>query len=778
MLQYRFAVGEANDPLEREAERAGDTVGAGSQARAAAHPPIRLRAAPPIASREHAPPCVANVLASSGSPLPVPVRKEMEEAFGQDFSRVRVHTDRGAAHSARALNANAYTSGYHVVFGAEQYAPTTARGRHLLGHELAHVVQQSQAAGASQPAARAIQRQPATTLAQGGGLHGVAERGRLADAPTSGSENAASATPTTEARFMTVDAAGRGRVQRIVMSCRDMRLRVETATARHLYRMETCSVPLGSYETRVTVTGSDFELDFGNAVGGDERFEFSYTVEAGQENPADFLRDQASVHVDVVEHVPPASVARRETPAEPRCVLRLDDRELVPSDSLTRNLFEPLSFERTLWAQPIPLGQFGWVEVEATASGSLTGRLLANYGPGRLTDICLTFLRDREASAAPIDHPLLGGGSRTDVTTYRLGGRARFRLPARATIRIAGVGRLRIAGDYLSVIELAAAEGALDAAAEATLSGSIDAAVEIAAAATHAQATLEHPLLPIDVILSSSTIDSVDLAAEIGLRARAALAFRVGASASFDLAGFNLWSQQWDLAHFSSGVSWSGGLKYSPNPGLYWDLGTLGIDTADAEDADEFHEDATAVDVDSVVDALFDEAQAQVETPEGLDEDDALPFDWFKPLDLYPETLDLPNADDPQSVDRDDGPVTVRYTRGSRTVYEDIGVADWPSVGRTFQFVPYDARRTPEQARFNRLLDTLGYDRSGTDAEHVWDVYLLGLDYDRFDNLWPASNQDQQLAGTRHRNQIRAYEMRLGTVAGRWFRLVRVRHPA
>ena len=51
-------------------------------------------------------------------------------------------TGEAAAHSAAAMAAQAYTVGSAVVFGAGRYAPETASGRHLLAHELAHVVQQ------------------------------------------------------------------------------------------------------------------------------------------------------------------------------------------------------------------------------------------------------------------------------------------------------------------------------------------------------------------------------------------------------------------------------------------------------------------------------------------------------------------------------------------------------------------------------------------------------------------------------------------------------------
>jgi Domain of unknown function (DUF4157) len=59
-----------------------------------------------------------------------------------DFSQVRVHADAGAAESARAVGARAYTVGSDVVFGAGEYAPDTEAGRSLLAHELTHVLQQ------------------------------------------------------------------------------------------------------------------------------------------------------------------------------------------------------------------------------------------------------------------------------------------------------------------------------------------------------------------------------------------------------------------------------------------------------------------------------------------------------------------------------------------------------------------------------------------------------------------------------------------------------------
>ncbi len=90
------------------------------------------------------PPIVHEVLRSPGQPLDSTTRAFMEPRLGQNFSRVRVHTDARAAESARAVNALAYTVGSHLVFSQGQYEPGSQSGRKLLAHELTHVAQQSE----------------------------------------------------------------------------------------------------------------------------------------------------------------------------------------------------------------------------------------------------------------------------------------------------------------------------------------------------------------------------------------------------------------------------------------------------------------------------------------------------------------------------------------------------------------------------------------------------------------------------------------------------------
>jgi hypothetical protein len=89
------------------------------------------------------PPMVQEVLNTPGMPLDDAYRAVIEPRFGYDFSNVRVHTGRKPSESAHSLNALAYTAGSNIVFAEGQYKPETSSGQHLLAHELAHVIQQS-----------------------------------------------------------------------------------------------------------------------------------------------------------------------------------------------------------------------------------------------------------------------------------------------------------------------------------------------------------------------------------------------------------------------------------------------------------------------------------------------------------------------------------------------------------------------------------------------------------------------------------------------------------
>ncbi|MDO9236679.1 MAG: DUF4157 domain-containing protein [Aquabacterium sp.] len=143
-LQRKLAIGASNDPLEQEADRAAEQVLAAPTHSAVSGAPPRIQryARQAAEGAETAPASVDRVLAGSGRPLDPALRQDMEQRFGHDFSRVRVHSGAAAEQSARELNALAYTAGRDIVFDAGKFAPSTNDGRRLLAHELTHVVQQ------------------------------------------------------------------------------------------------------------------------------------------------------------------------------------------------------------------------------------------------------------------------------------------------------------------------------------------------------------------------------------------------------------------------------------------------------------------------------------------------------------------------------------------------------------------------------------------------------------------------------------------------------------
>lgn len=137
---------QPGDASEREAERAANRVVHGMT-------PALMGRSAPVLSRQIGTSSTSSSTATSiesfhqgiqttAQPLEPAIRSQMESAYATDFSGVKVHTGAAAASSAASLNARAYTWGSHVVFAAGEFAPQTHGGRHLLAHELAHVVQQ------------------------------------------------------------------------------------------------------------------------------------------------------------------------------------------------------------------------------------------------------------------------------------------------------------------------------------------------------------------------------------------------------------------------------------------------------------------------------------------------------------------------------------------------------------------------------------------------------------------------------------------------------------
>jgi hypothetical protein len=100
-----------------------------------------------------------------GAPMPLEVRSEMEQRFGEDFSLVRLHTDARAEQSASDLDAQAYTYGNDIVFNEGRFTPETIDCKWLLAHELAHVVQQRRGGNSTQIAESQFAELSATSSA-------------------------------------------------------------------------------------------------------------------------------------------------------------------------------------------------------------------------------------------------------------------------------------------------------------------------------------------------------------------------------------------------------------------------------------------------------------------------------------------------------------------------------------------------------------------------------------------------------------------------------------
>jgi hypothetical protein len=156
-VQTKLAVNEPGDSFEQEADTVAEQV-------MRATPRLQRASLTAVLPEEEeqmqtkregsdsgvseAPPLVHHVLREPGEPLDIETRRFMEPRFGQELGHVRVHAGPRAADSARAVHALAYTVGNNIVFGAGQHAPGGDKGKRLIAHELAHVIQQT---GGSRP---------------------------------------------------------------------------------------------------------------------------------------------------------------------------------------------------------------------------------------------------------------------------------------------------------------------------------------------------------------------------------------------------------------------------------------------------------------------------------------------------------------------------------------------------------------------------------------------------------------------------------------------------
>jgi hypothetical protein len=153
VIQAKVARGPADDPLEQQADRVGNS------------PTIHRLLTPPGTGRE----------------LPQAVRTSAERTLQWDFGAVRIHDNPQAGFDVNALGAVAVTHGHHIFLGMNAPPATSGAGWQLLLHELTHVRQQALASSygrllsepgdAHERAADAMSRAPAgdTNHASGDG---------------------------------------------------------------------------------------------------------------------------------------------------------------------------------------------------------------------------------------------------------------------------------------------------------------------------------------------------------------------------------------------------------------------------------------------------------------------------------------------------------------------------------------------------------------------------------------------------------------------------------
>ncbi|MGB3074848.1 MAG: DUF4157 domain-containing protein, partial [Chitinophagales bacterium] len=161
-LQFKLTIGSPDDPLEHEADSMADKI-----MRMPEHNFIQRKCSDckeeddrkirrkPLASfiqrKESSSGAVASDVISSqinaskgrGSSMSGDTHAFMQNRFGSDFTDVKIHTNSEAVQMNRDLNAKAFTVGSDIYFNEGQYNPGSDEGKHLLAHELTHVVQQT-----------------------------------------------------------------------------------------------------------------------------------------------------------------------------------------------------------------------------------------------------------------------------------------------------------------------------------------------------------------------------------------------------------------------------------------------------------------------------------------------------------------------------------------------------------------------------------------------------------------------------------------------------------
>jgi len=153
LVQTKLTVNEPGDAYEQEADAVADTVMRmdsledGTLGEIGDLDPIQREASSEVATPSVTPEVEDSISAmqGGGEPLAESDQHFFESRMGADFSDVRIHTDSNAAQTSDNLQAKAFTVDNNIAFNSGQYQPGTDEGRHLIAHELTHVVQQGAA---------------------------------------------------------------------------------------------------------------------------------------------------------------------------------------------------------------------------------------------------------------------------------------------------------------------------------------------------------------------------------------------------------------------------------------------------------------------------------------------------------------------------------------------------------------------------------------------------------------------------------------------------------
>ncbi|MGZ4099836.1 MAG: eCIS core domain-containing protein, partial [Bacteroidia bacterium] len=161
-IQPSMEIGKEDDEHEKEANHVADKVmrmSAGEEAEKMSvakegiqkmpvgndTPIWRMTASPsPEMGMKASPNVEQNINSSKGSgqSLSPELQSEMGNKMGADFSGVKIHTGENAVQMNKEVGAKAFTHGNDIYFNSDQYNPSLQKGKHLLAHELTHVVQQ------------------------------------------------------------------------------------------------------------------------------------------------------------------------------------------------------------------------------------------------------------------------------------------------------------------------------------------------------------------------------------------------------------------------------------------------------------------------------------------------------------------------------------------------------------------------------------------------------------------------------------------------------------